>query len=468
MLRICSSGVTRWFSIIMSDYTSRIMDQVRAKNGHETEFLQAVQEVLATISPVLAAQPKYEANAILERIVEPERVITFRVPWMDDKGNYQVNRGYRVEFNSAIGPYKGGLRFHPSVNLGILKFLGFEQVFKNSLTTLAMGGGKGGADFDPKGKSDNEVMRFCQSFMSELQRHIGPDTDVPAGDIGVGGREIGYMFGQYKRLRNEFTGVLTGKARNWGGSLIRPEATGYGTVYFAQNMLATKGEDFVGKVCTVSGSGNVAQYTVEKLNELGAKPVTLSDSAGFIHDPAGIDAEKLAWVMDLKNVRRGRISEYAKQFPGATFYAGQRPWGITCDCAFPSATQNEINGAEATTLIKNGCGLVAEGANMPTDLEGIDVYLESKILYGPAKAANAGGVATSGLEMAQNSQRLNWTREEVDAKLKSIMKNIHDNAQSHAREYSADSKGDYTNYVAGSNMAGFVKVADSMIDQGLV
>ena len=452
----------------MSDYTSRIMDQVRAKNGHETEFLQAVQEVLATISPVLAAQPKYEANAILERIVEPERVITFRVPWMDDKGNYQVNRGYRVEFNSAIGPYKGGLRFHPSVNLGILKFLGFEQVFKNSLTTLAMGGGKGGADFDPKGKSDNEVMRFCQSFMSELQRHIGPDTDVPAGDIGVGGREIGYMFGQYKRLRNEFTGVLTGKARNWGGSLIRPEATGYGTVYFAQNMLATKGEDFVGKVCTVSGSGNVAQYTVEKLNELGAKPVTLSDSAGFIHDPAGIDAEKLAWVMDLKNVRRGRISEYAKQFPGATFYAGQRPWGITCDCAFPSATQNEINGAEATTLIKNGCGLVAEGANMPTDLEGIDVYLESKILYGPAKAANAGGVATSGLEMAQNSQRLNWTREEVDAKLKSIMKNIHDNAQSHAREYSADSKGDYTNYVAGSNMAGFVKVADSMIDQGLV
>ena len=444
------------------------MDQIRAKNGHEAEFLQAVQEVLDTISPVLDAQPKYEANAILERITEPERVITFRVPWMDDKGQIHVNRGYRVEFNSAIGPYKGGLRFHPSVNLGILKFLGFEQVFKNSLTTLAMGGGKGGSDFDPKGKSDAEVMRFCQSFMTELQRHIGPDTDVPAGDIGVGGREIGYMFGQYKRLRNEFTGVLTGKALNWGGSLIRPEATGYGTVYFAENMLATRGENFEGKVCTVSGSGNVAQYTVEKLNELGAKPVTLSDSGGFIHDPAGIDAEKLAWVMDLKNNRRGRIEEYAKQFAGSTFYAGARPWGVACDCAFPSATQNEINGAEARELVKNGCGLVAEGANMPTDLEGINVYLEAKILYGPAKAANAGGVATSGLEMAQNSQRLNWTREEVDAKLKGIMKNIHENAHSHAREYSADSKGEFTNYVAGANIAGFVKVADAMIDQGLV
>ncbi len=452
----------------MSTYTSRVFEQVQAKNSHESEYLQAVQEVLGTISPVLAAQPKYEANAILERIVEPERVITFRIPWADDKGNIHVNRGYRVEFNSAIGPYKGGLRFHPSVNLSILKFLGFEQVFKNSLTTLAMGGGKGGADFDPKGKSDAEVMRFCQSFMSELQRHIGPNTDIPAGDIGVGGREIGYMFGQYKRLRNEFTGVLTGKSLNWGGSLIRPEATGYGAVYFAQNMLATQNQDLEGKICTVSGSGNVAQYTVEKLNMFGAKAVTLSDSAGFIHDPAGIDAEKLAWVMDLKNNRRGRIEEYAAQFPGSTFHAGQRPWGVACDCAFPSATQNEIDGADAKTLVKNGCKLVSEGANMPTNIEGIDVYLAAKILYGPGKAANAGGVATSGLEMSQNSMRLNWTREEVDAKLQGIMKNIHDNAYSHAREYSADSKADFTNYVAGANMAGFVKVADSMIDQGLV
>ncbi len=452
----------------MSDYTARIMDQLRAKNGHEAEFLQAAQEVLATIAPVLEAQPKYEANAILERICEPERVITFRVPWTDDKGGIHVNRGFRVEFNSAIGPYKGGLRFHPSVNLGILKFLGFEQVFKNSLTTLAMGGGKGGSDFDPKGKSDAEVMRFCQSFMTELQRHIGPDTDVPAGDIGVGGREIGYMFGQYKRLRNEFTGVLTGKSLNWGGSLIRPEATGYGTVYFAENMLATKGDSLEGKICLVSGSGNVAQYAVEKLNELGAKPVTLSDSAGYIYDADGISAEKLAWVMELKNVRRGRISEYVEQFPSAKYFPGERPWSVPCDCAFPCATQNEINGEEAKTLIKNGCGLVAEGANMPTDLDGIDVYLEAKILYGPGKAANAGGVATSGLEMAQNSQRLNWTREEVDAKLKSIMKNIHDNALTHARMYSADSQGDYCNYVAGANIAGFVKVADSMIDQGLV
>jgi len=452
----------------MSDYTTRVMDLVRAKNGHEPEFLQAVQEIIATIDPVLAAQPKYEANAILERMIEPERVITFRVPWMDDNNKIHVNRGYRVEYNSAIGPYKGGLRFHPSVNLSILKFLGFEQVFKNALTTLAMGGGKGGADFDPKGKSDSEVMRFCQSFMTELFRHIGANTDVPAGDIGVGAREIGYMFGQYKRISNEFTGVLTGKSLNWGGSLIRTEATGYGTVYFAQNMLATKGRDFVGQVCAVSGSGNVAQYTIEKLNQLGAKVVTLSDSAGFIHDPAGIDAEKLAWVMELKNVRRGRIAEYAKQFPGSTFNAGKRPWGVACDCAFPSATQNEIDGADAAILVKNGCGLVAEGANMPTNLEGINVYLQAKILYGPAKAANAGGVATSGLEMAQNSQRLNWTREEVDAKLNSIMKNIHDNAFNHAREYSPDSKGEFTNYVAGANMAGFVKVADSMIEQGLV
>ena len=452
----------------MSDYTTRVLNHVRAKDGHQPEFLQAVQEVISTIEPVLSAHKKYEDNCILERITEPERTIMFRVPWTDDAGKIHVNRGFRVEFNSAIGPYKGGLRFHPSVNLGILKFLGFEQVFKNSLTTLAMGGGKGGSDFDPKGKSDAEVMRFCQSFMTELQRHIGPDTDVPAGDIGVGGREIGYLFGQYKRLRNEFTGVLTGKALNWGGSLIRPEATGYGCVYFAQNMLATRGDDLSGKVCTVSGSGNVAQYLVEKLNQLGAKVVTMSDSNGYIFDPAGIDAEKLAWVMELKNVRRGRIKEYADKFAGAQYFEGQRPWSVPCDCAFPCATQNEINGAEAATLIKNGCKLVAEGANMPTDLDGINAYLSAKILYGPAKAANAGGVATSGLEMAQNSQRLNWTREEVDAKLFGIMKNIHENALNHAREYSADSKGDFTNYVAGANIAGFVKVADAMIDQGLV
>ena len=452
----------------MSDYTTRVLNDVRTKNAHEPEFLQAVQEVISTIEPVLSAHKKYEDNCILERITEPERTIMFRVPWLDDAGKIHVNRGYRVEFNSAIGPYKGGLRFHPSVNLGILKFLGFEQVFKNSLTTLAMGGGKGGSDFDPKGKSDMEVMRFCQSFMTELQRHIGADTDVPAGDIGVGGREIGYLFGQYKRLRNEFTGVLTGKALNWGGSLIRPEATGYGCVYFAQNMLATRGDDFAGKVCTVSGSGNVAQYLVEKLNQLGAKVVTMSDSNGYIYDPAGIDAEKLAWVMELKNVRRGRIKEYAAKFAGSQYFEGQRPWSVPCDCAFPCATQNEINGEEAATLVKNGCMLVAEGANMPTDLDGINVYLQSKILYGPAKAANAGGVATSGLEMSQNSQRLNWTRDEVDAKLNAIMKNIHENAYNHAREYSADSKGGFTNYVAGANIAGFVKVADSMIDQGLV
>ncbi len=452
----------------MSDYTTRVLEQVRAKNAAEPEFLQAVQEVVSTIAPVLTAQKKYEENCILERIVEPERTIIFRVPWQDDKGKIHVNRGYRVEYNSAIGPYKGGIRFHPSVNLGILKFLGFEQVFKNSLTTLPMGGGKGGADFDPKGKSDAEVMRFCQSFMTELQRHIGPDTDVPAGDIGVGGREIGYMFGQYKRLRNEFTGVLTGKALNWGGSLIRPEATGYGTAYFAQNMLATKGDDLAGKVCVVSGSGNVAQYLVEKLNQLGAKVVTMSDSNGYIFDPEGITLEKLAWVMELKNVRRGRIKEYAEHFKGAQYFEGQRPWSVPCDCAFPCATQNEINGAEAATLIKNGVKLVAEGANMPTDLEGINNYLAAKILYGPAKAANAGGVATSGLEMSQNSMRLKWTREEVDAKLFSIMKDIHENAYNHAHEYECGSTADFTNYVAGANIAGFVKVADSMIDQGLV
>ena len=452
----------------MSDYTTRVLEQVRAKNAAEPEFLQAVQEVFSTITPVLAANKKYEDNCILERIVEPERTIIFRVPWADDNGKIHVNRGYRVEYNSAIGPYKGGLRFHPSVNLGILKFLGFEQIFKNSLTTLPMGGGKGGADFDPKGKSNAEVMRFCQSFMTELQRHIGPDTDVPAGDIGVGAREIGYMFGQYKRLRNEFTGVLTGKALNWGGSLIRPEATGYGTVYFAQNMLATKGDDLQGKVCVVSGSGNVAQYLVQKLNQLGAKPVTMSDSNGYIFDPEGISLEKLEWIMELKNVRRGRIKEYADAFPSAQYFEGQRPWSVPCDCAFPCATQNEINGAEAATLIKNGCKLVAEGANMPTDLEGINAYLQAKILYGPAKAANAGGVATSGLEMSQNSMRLKWSAEEVDEKLFGIMKNIHENAYNHAREFSTDSTGDFTNYVAGANIAGFVKVADSMIDQGLV
>ncbi len=461
-------GNEKTTSTYKSEFTARVLELVRAKNPNEPEFLQAVQEVISTIAPVLSASKKYEEHCILERITEPERTIIFRVPWTDDKGKIHVNRGYRVEFNSAIGPYKGGLRFHPSVNLGILKFLGFEQVFKNSLTTLAMGGGKGGSDFDPKGKSDAEVMRFCQSFMTELQRHIGPDTDVPAGDIGVGGREIGYLFGQYKRLRNEFTGVLTGKALNWGGSLIRPEATGYGCVYFAQNMLATRGDSVQGKVCVVSGSGNVAQYLVEKLNQLGAQVVTMSDSNGYVYDPAGIDAEKLAWIMELKNVRRGRIKEYADQFPGVQYFEGQRPWSVPCDCAFPCATQNEINGAEAATLVKNGCKLVAEGANMPTDLDGINVYLESKILYGPAKAANAGGVATSGLEMAQNSQRLNWTREDVDAKLFGIMKNIHENAYNHAREYSSDCTPDFTNYVAGANIAGFVKVADAMIDQGLV
>lgn len=446
-------------------YTQRVFEDLQKRNGHEAEFLQAVQEVLDTIGPVLEANGKYEQHGILERIVEPERTIMFRVPWVDDKGQVRVNRGYRVEFSSAIGPYKGGLRFHPSVNLGILKFLGFEQVFKNSLTTLPMGGGKGGSDFDPKGKSEGEMMRFCQSFMTELARHIGPDTDVPAGDIGVGGREIGYMFGQYKRIRNEFTGVLTGKGLNWGGSLIRPEATGYGCVYFAQNMLATKEDDLEGKVCLVSGSGNVAQYTVEKLNELGAKPVTLSDSGGYIYDPNGIDAEKLAWVMELKNVRRGRISEYAEQFKGATYVEGERPWNVPCDCAFPSATQNEIDGNDAKTLIKNGCKLVAEGANMPTNIDGINTYLAAKILYGPGKAANAGGVATSGLEMSQNGMRLSWSRKEVDTKLCSIMKSIHKNAYKHARAYTKDKS--FTNYVMGANIAGFVKVADSMIDQGV-
>lgn len=445
---------------------NKLMAELERKHPGESEYLQAVREVLMTVEEAYNQHPEFEANRIAERIVEPDRIFTFKVVWVDDKGDVQVNLGYRIQFNNAIGPYKGGLRFHPSVNPSILKFLGFEQIFKNALTTLPMGGAKGGSDFNPKGKSDREVMRFCQAFMVELWRHIGPETDVPAGDIGVGGREIGYLFGQYKRIRNEFTGVLTGKSLNWGGSLIRPEATGYGCVYFAQNMLATRNDDLQGKVCLVSGSGNVAQYTVEKLNELGAKAVTMSDSNGYIYDPDGISPEKLAWVMELKNKRRGRIAEYVKQFPKAQYFEGQRPWSVPCDCAFPSATQNEINREDARTLIKNGCTLVAEGANMPTDLEGIETYLAAKILYGPAKAANAGGVATSGLEMSQNSQRLSWTREEVDHKLKTIMANIHANAVAHAHEYTSDKS--FTNYVTGANIAGFVKVADSMIDQGVV
>ena len=447
-------------------FVDEFMAGIVAKNAGEPEFHQAVKEVAESLAEYIVMNPVLSKMKVLERIAEPERVIIFRVPWLNDKGEIEINRGYRVQMNSAIGPYKGGIRFHPSVNLSILKFLAFEQTFKNSLTTLPMGGGKGGSDFNPKGKSDNEVMRFCQSFVTELARHIGQDTDVPAGDIGVGGREIGYLFGQYKRIRNEFTGVLTGKSLNWGGSLIRPEATGYGCVYFAQNMLATRNDGLQGKVCLVSGSGNVAQYTVEKLNELGAKAVTMSDSNGYVYDPDGISPEKLAWVMELKNKRRGRIAEYVKQFPKAQYFEGQRPWSVPCDCAFPSATQNEINGEDARTLIKNGCTLVAEGANMPTDLEGIETYLAAKILYGPAKAANAGGVATSGLEMSQNSQRLSWTREEVDHKLKTIMANIHANAVAHAQEYSSDKS--FTNYVTGANIAGFVKVADSMIDQGVV
>jgi glutamate dehydrogenase (NADP+) len=443
-------------------YTQDVFEVVSKRNAGEQEFLQAVKEVLDSLEPVVAKHPEYQEAAILERITEPERQIMFRVPWQDDKGQVQVNRGFRFEFNSALGPYKGGLRFHPSVNQSILKFLGFEQIFKNSLTTLPMGGGKGGSDFDPKGKSDNEVMRFCQSFMTELQRHIGAQTDVPAGDIGVGGREIGYMFGQYKRLRNEFVGVLTGKALNWGGSLIRPEATGYGSVYFAEQMLKTRGETFDGKVCTISGSGNVAQYTIEKINELGGKCVSLSDSGGTIHDPEGIDAEKLAWVMDLKNVRRGRIKEYADNFK-AEYLEGQRPWGIACDCAFPSATQNEIDGDDAKTLLENGCYVISEGANMPSSPEAVELFVDKKILYGPGKAANAGGVATSGLEMSQNAMMMSWSREEVDSKLQGIMTSIHDAAAAAADEY-----GEPGNYVMGANIAGFVKVADSMLDQGLV
>jgi glutamate dehydrogenase (NADP+) len=439
------------------------MDRVRAKNGHEPEFLQAVQEVAEAVIPIVEASPKYKAAKILDRIVEPERTIIFRVPWVDDKGEVQVNRGYRVEFNSAIGPYKGGLRFHPSVNLSILKFLGFEQIFKNSLTTLPMGGGKGGSDFDPKGKSDNEVMKFCQSFMTELSRHIGADTDVPAGDIGVGGREIGYMFGQYKRIRNEFTGVLTGKARNWGGSLIRPEATGYGTVYFAKEMLATKGDSFQGKVVAVSGSGNVAQYACEKATQLGAKVVTMSDSEGYIYDADGIDAGKLAYVMELKNVRRGRISEYVATYPSAKFISGKRPWEVKVEIELPCATQNELNGDEAKVLVSNGVICVAEGANMPSTPEAITAFQDAKVLFSPGKASNAGGVATSGLEMSQNSLRLSWPAEEVDQRLHGIMVSIHEACV----KYGKDDSG-YVDYVKGANIAGFVKVADSMIDQGLV
>ena len=437
------------------------MQKVAAKNPNEAEFLQAVEEVAETVIPFIEENPKYKTAKILERIAEPERVIMFRVPWLDDAGNTQVNRGYRVEFNSAIGPYKGGLRFHPSVNLSILKFLGFEQIFKNSLTTLPMGGGKGGSDFDPKGKSDNEVMKFCQSFMTELQRHIGANTDVPAGDIGVGGREIGYMFGQYKRLRNEFTGVLTGKGLNWGGSLIRPEATGYGTVYFAKEMLATKSESFEGKTVVVSGSGNVAQYAIEKATVLGGRVVTASDSSGFIYDKDGIDAEKLAFLMELKNVKRGRISEYADKF-GCEFHAGKRPGAIKCDIALPCATQNELNGEEAGMLINNGVMCVAEGANMPTSPEAIAKLQSAKILFSPGKASNAGGVATSGLEMAQNAVHSHWDAETVEQKLREIMVNIHEACVKYGTEDG------YTDYVKGANVAGFVKVADSMLDQGLV
>ncbi|MFA5088673.1 MAG: NADP-specific glutamate dehydrogenase [Candidatus Omnitrophota bacterium] len=443
-------------------YTKKVVELVKQKNPSEIEFFQAVEEVLESLEPVMERHPKYQKTKILERIVEPERLIMFRVPWIDDKGEFQVNRGFRIEMNSALGPYKGGLRFHPTVNLGILKFLAFEQVFKNSLTTLPMGGGKGGSDFDPKGKSDNEVMRFCQSFMSELFRHIGPDTDVPAGDIGVGGREIGYLFGQYKRLRNEFSGVLTGKGLKWGGSLIRPEATGYGSVYFAEEMLKTRKDSIKGKTCVVSGSGNVAQYTVEKLNALGAKAVTLSDSSGFIYDPKGIDEKKLAYVLELKNIKRGRIKEYADKF-GAEYHEGKKPWGVKCDAAFPSATQNEIDGKDADTLLKNGCKVVSEGANMPTAPGGVEKFLKAQILYGPGKAANAGGVAVSGLEMSQNSLRLSWSREEVDSRLKGIMQAIHSAASKAAQDY-----GQPGNYVMGANIAGFLKVADTMIDQGLV
>ncbi len=453
----------------MSDYVYRLMSEVEARDPGEPEFHQAVREVATSVELVLQRHPDYRKQRIFERMIEPERVIMFRVPWCSDSGTPQVNRGFRVEMNSAIGPYKGGLRFHPSVYLGMLKFLAFEQVFKNALTTLPMGGGKGGADFDPKGKTDDEVMRFCQSFMTELQRHIGPNTDVPAGDIGVGGREIGFLFGQYKRIKNEFTGVLTGKGLEWGGSLIRPEATGYGAVYFAHEMLITRDDSLEGKICLVSGSGNVAQFATEKLVDMGARVVTLSDSDGFIHDPVGIDREKLAWVMELKNVHRGRIHEYAEHFPGATYTpkdetADANPlWSVPADCAFPCATQNEINAKDAANLLAGGVFVVSEGANMPTVPDGVQQFANAGILYGPGKAANAGGVAVSGLEMAQDSLRLTWPREEVDAHLKEIMKSIHKQCRQTAEEY--DTPG---NYVNGANIAGFIKVADAMCDQGLV
>jgi glutamate dehydrogenase (NADP+) len=452
----------------MNSYVERVLDWVKERNPGEPEFHQAVHEVYSTLTPVLARRPEYEQGRILERMAEPERVIIMRVPWVDDDGDIQLNRGFRVQMSSAIGPYKGGLRFHPTVYLGLLKFLAFEQVFKNSLTTLPLGGAKGGADFDPHGRSEGEVRRFCQAFMTELYRHIGQFTDVPAGDIGVGGREIGYLFGQYKRITNEFTGVLTGKGPGWGGSLVRPEATGYGAVYFAHEMLATRDEELEGKVCLVSGSGNVAQYTVEKLIGYGAKVVTMSDSGGFVHDPDGIDVGKLAWVMELKNTRRGRMEEYAARFPRATFVRAtpgepNALWSVPADCAFPSATQNEISGKDAANLIGGGVTLVAEGANMPTSPEGIELFLSSGILYAPGKAANAGGVAVSGLEMTQDSQRLQWTREQVDARLQSIMASIHRQVRAAAEEY-----GTPGNYVAGANIAGFVKVADAMLDEAVV
>ena len=444
----------------MEENVRQFLSWVKESNPGESEFLQAVEEVAEAVLPIIDDHPRFKNIKILERMVEPERVITFRVPWLDDNGDVQVNRGYRIEMNSAIGPYKGGLRFHPSVNLSILKFLAFEQVFKNALTTLPMGGGKGGSNFDPKGKSDNEIMKFCQSFMTELCRHIGPNTDVPAGDIGVGGREIGYMFGQYKRIRNEFTGVLTGKGLGWGGSLIRPEATGYGNVYFAQNMLVENGDSFDDKTVVISGSGNVAQYSCEKATELGAKVVSMSDSSGYIYDKDGISSEKLAFIMNLKNVKRGRIKEYADHY-GCEFHEG-RPWSLKCDIALPCATQNELNKSEAEDLVGNGCICVAEGANMPSTPEAVEVFLGAKILFAPGKASNAGGVATSGLEMSQNSLRMNWTREEVDTKLKTIMNDIHSQCVEHGKE------GDFVNYVKGANIAGFLKVADAMLDQGIV
>jgi glutamate dehydrogenase (NADP+) len=447
----------------MSQSINNFIDAVAKRNPNEPEFMQAVKEVAETVIPFIEQNKKYEGKMLLERMVEPERVIMFRVVWLDDAGNTQVNRGYRIQMNSAIGPYKGGIRFHPSVNLSILKFLAFEQTFKNSLTTLPMGGGKGGSDFDPKGKSDNEIMKFCQSFMTELSKHIGADTDVPAGDIGVGGREVGYMFGQYKRLRNEFTGVLTGKGISFGGSLIRPEATGYGDVYFAQSMLETKGDSFKGKTVVVSGSGNVAQYAAQKATELGAKVVTMSDSAGYIYDADGIDAEKLAHVMQIKNVDYARISEYTKKYPNAKYVAGNRPWEVKCDVALPCATQNELNEDEAKMLVANGCICVAEGANMPSTPEAVEVFQKAKILFAPGKASNAGGVATSGLEMSQNSLRLSWTTQEVDERLKNIMLNIHASCV----KYGSDVNG-YVDYVKGANIAGFVKVADAMLGQGVV